>query len=60
LSALAVTHASRVTLAQEGRRLAEAVGTAIILPQLLAALGAVFTRADVGAVIRSRCQQVAS
>jgi len=58
--ALAVTHASRVTLAQEGRRLAEAVGTRSILPQLLAALGAVFNKSGRGRGDRSRCQQVAS
>jgi uncharacterized membrane protein len=49
--ALAVTGARFMTLAHEGRRLADAVGTAIILPQLLAALGTLFTRADVGTVI---------
>ena len=49
--AMAVTGARFMTLADEGRRLADAVGTAIILPQLLAALGTLFTRADVGTVI---------
>ncbi len=33
---------------QEGRRLIDSVGWAAILPQLLAALGAIFTRAGVG------------
>jgi uncharacterized membrane protein len=51
--ALVVTGAPVVALAQEGRRLADAVGTAIILPQLLAALGTLFTKANVGAVIAS-------
>lgn len=35
----------------EGRRLAEAIGWAIILPQMLASLGAVFAVAGVGAVV---------
>jgi len=38
---------------QEGRRLTDAVGTAATLPQLLAALGAVFNAAGVGAVVAS-------
>jgi uncharacterized membrane protein len=49
--ALAVTQCRPATLIDEGRRVADAVGTAIILPQLLAALGTLFTRADVGKVI---------
>jgi uncharacterized membrane protein len=36
---------------QEGRRLMDAVGWAAILPQMLAALGAVFAIAGVGAVV---------
>ena len=36
---------------QEGRRLADAIGWAIILPQMLASLGAVFAAAGVGAVV---------
>jgi len=35
----------------EGRRLADMIGWAIILPQMLAALGAVFALAGVGAVV---------
>ena len=35
----------------EGRRLVEAVGWAIILPQMLASLGAVFAAAGVGQII---------
>jgi len=38
---------------QEGRRLIDAVGAAATLPQLLAALGAVFNAAGVGAVVAS-------
>ncbi len=36
---------------EEGRRLADMIGWAIVLPQMLAALGAVFSRAGVGAVV---------
>ncbi len=36
---------------EEGRRLADAIGWAIILPQLLASLGAVFAIAGVGAAV---------
>jgi uncharacterized membrane protein len=36
---------------QEGRRLVDAIGWAIVLPQMLAALGALFAAAGVGAVI---------
>jgi uncharacterized membrane protein len=36
---------------QEGRRLAEGVGWAMILPQLLASLGALFTVAGVGEIV---------
>jgi uncharacterized membrane protein len=36
---------------QEGRRLADTVGWAALLPQMLAALGAIFTLAGVGGVI---------
>ena len=36
---------------QEGRRLADAIGWALILPQMLAALGAVFAAAGVGTVV---------
>lgn len=36
---------------QEGRRLVEAIGWAIILPQMLASLGAVFALAGVGTIL---------
>lgn len=49
--ALAITHARPVWLAHEGRRLADAIGAVVILPQLLAALGEVFESAGVGRVI---------
>jgi uncharacterized membrane protein len=40
-----------VASVQEGRRLAEGVGWAMILPQLLASLGALFTVAGVGEIV---------
>jgi uncharacterized membrane protein len=51
--ALALTREHPARLAQEGRRLADAVGAVLILPQLLAALGEVFEAAGVGRVIAS-------
>ncbi|MBK6313541.1 MAG: DUF979 domain-containing protein [Blastocatellia bacterium] len=49
--ALLVTRSRPRVLLDEGRRLADAVGAIVILPQLLAALGAVFRAAGVGDVI---------
>jgi uncharacterized membrane protein len=51
--ALFITRARPVWLIHDGRRLADAIGALIILPQLLAALGEVFKAAGVGAVIAS-------
>lgn len=51
--ALAMTRARPVYLVHEGRRLADAIGAVVILPQLLAALGEVFKTAGVGAIIAS-------
>jgi len=51
--ALAITRARPVWLAHEGRRLADAIGAVVILPQLLAALGEVFKTAGVGNIIAS-------
>ena len=51
--ALVVTRQRPALLAQDGRRLADAIGAVLILPQLLAALGDVFKRAGVGDVIAS-------
>lgn len=51
ITAFAVTGAGPSTALNEGLRLMDNVGTTGILPQLLAALGAVFTAAGVGAVI---------
>jgi uncharacterized membrane protein len=51
--ALLVTRQRPALLAHDGRRLADAIGAVLILPQLLAALGEVFKRAGVGDVIAS-------
>jgi uncharacterized membrane protein len=51
LVGLALTRASQRTLLEEGRRINEAMGALSILPQLLAALGIVFTAAGVGDLI---------
>lgn len=51
--ALAYTKGTPKEMAEDGRRLFELVGPVNILPQLLAALGSVFTAAGVGKVIAS-------
>ncbi len=51
LAALAITKGKPSEMVEDGRRLFEIVGPVSILPQLLAALGAVFTAAGVGTVI---------
>lgn len=43
---------------QEGRRLVEAIGWAIILPQMLASLGAIFALAGVGDIVGQLAVQV--
>jgi uncharacterized membrane protein len=54
--ALLLTRARPVALIHEGRRLAEAIGAVVILPQLLAALGTLFTTAGVGRAIAQAVQ----
>jgi uncharacterized membrane protein len=49
--ALAITRAHPVWLIHDGRRLADAIGAVVILPQLLASLGEVFKAAGVGKVM---------
>ena len=44
--------------AHEGRRMCDAIGWAVILPQFLAALGALFDRAGVGTVISQLVEAV--
>ncbi len=51
IAGLAITRARPLALVHEGRRLADAVGAVVILPQLLASLGTLFTRAGVGQTI---------
>jgi len=49
--AWALTRARPIQLVHEGRRLADAIGSVVILPQLLASLGVLFTAAGVGKAI---------
>jgi uncharacterized membrane protein len=49
--ALALTRSRPVVLVHEGRRLADSIGAVVILPQLLASLGTLFTAAGVGKAI---------
>ncbi|MGY4105208.1 DUF979 domain-containing protein [Ignavigranum ruoffiae] len=51
IASFLITRAKPATAVNEGLRLLDSVGTTGILPQLLAALGAVFTAAGVGTVI---------
>jgi uncharacterized membrane protein len=46
-----LTSASAMTPVGEGSRLVQAVGWALILPQMLAALGGIFSKAGVGSVV---------
>ena len=46
-----ITRARPIEPFAEGSRLLQAVGTVLILPQLLAALGGIFTRSGTGAVV---------
>lgn len=43
---------------REGRRLLEAIGWAVLLPQMLAVLGSLFTQAGVGAAVGAIAQHV--
>jgi Predicted membrane protein len=53
LAALAMTRESPLRSCNEGRRLIDAIGWAIILSQFLAALGFLFDKAGVGKVVAS-------
>jgi uncharacterized membrane protein len=46
-----LTRSGPMALVHEGRRLADAIGAVVILPQLLASLGTLFTTAGVGKAI---------
>lgn len=54
--ALVITKGKTMEMAEDTRRLVEIVGPVSILPQLLAALGTVFTTAGVGTVIAGGVQ----
>lgn len=58
IAALAITKGKPAEMVEDGRRLFEIVGPVSILPQLLAALGAVFTAAGVGTVISNGIKTV--
>ncbi len=49
--ALRITGASLISPMQEGSRLLQSVGWALVLPQLLAALGGIFAKAGAGEVV---------
>ena len=51
LAGLRITRAAPLTPVAEGSRLLQTIGWAIILPQFLAALGGIFAKAGVGAVV---------
>ncbi|TWE01113.1 putative membrane protein [Neobacillus bataviensis] len=53
-----LTKAKPSTALHEGSRLMQAVGWAIILPQMLAALGAIFAKAGVGEVVSKMVSNV--
>lgn len=56
--ALVVTRARPVASLREGGRLVQALGWALILPQMLAALGGIFAKAGVGDVVATLVAQV--
>lgn len=51
--AIRITRAPVAAAAEEGRRLTDAIGWAMVLPQMLAALGGIFAAANVGTWIAS-------
>ncbi|RYL92539.1 DUF979 domain-containing protein [Sporolactobacillus sp. THM7-4] len=51
IAAMCLTRSTPKTAVRESRRLIETIGWAIVLPQLLATLGVIFTQAGVGTVI---------
>lgn len=58
IAAIMITRASIASLMHEGRRLCECMGAVVILPQLLASLGVLFTVAGVGDVLAHGIQHV--
>ena len=55
--ALRLTKARPVTPVAEGSRLVQTIGWAVVLPQLLAALGGIFAKAGVGPVVAELAAQ---
>ncbi|MFJ7976965.1 DUF979 domain-containing protein [Peribacillus sp. JNUCC 23] len=51
ITAMMLTKNTPQTAIKESRRLLEAIGWAVVLPQLLATLGTIFTQAGVGTVV---------
>lgn len=58
LAAVALTKSTPKTTIKESRRLLEAIGWAVVLPQLLATLGTIFTSAGVGKVVSDMVTKV--
>ncbi|MDH2881386.1 DUF979 domain-containing protein [Bacillus cytotoxicus] len=56
--AMGITKAKMTAPVQEGSRLLQAVGWAVILPQMLAALGGIFSKSGVGQVVSDLVGQV--
>jgi uncharacterized membrane protein len=58
IAAMCITKSKITTPVQEGSRLLQAVGWAVILPQMLAALGGIFAKSGVGQVVSGLVGQV--
>src|SRR6185437_4704498 len=58
IASMGVTKAKMDVPVQEGSRLLQAVGWAVILPQMLAALGGIFAKSGVGQVVSDLVGQV--
>ncbi|MEC3078265.1 5-oxoproline transporter, DUF979 family subunit, partial [Bacillus tropicus] len=58
VAAMRITKSKITTPVQEGSRLLQAVGWAVILPQMLAALGGIFAKSGVGQVVSDLVGQV--
>lgn len=58
LATVALTKSTPKTTIKESRRLLEAIGWAVVLPQLLATLGTIFTSAGVGKVVSDMVTKV--
>ncbi|MBS4224149.1 DUF979 domain-containing protein [Lederbergia citrea] len=58
LAAMLLTKSTPQTGIKESRRLLEAIGWAVVLPQLLATLGTIFTKAGVGTVVANTVTKI--